>query len=378
MKFLHISDLHLGKRFKEYSLIEDQQYILDKIIEIADSVKPDGVLIAGDVYDKSIPAAEAVRLFDGFLCRLAERKVSVFIISGNHDSSDRLAFGGALMNKSGVYISPVYNGEIKPITLTDEYGKVNVYLMPFLKPVHVRQYHTPEEGGYTAALSAVIGGMNIDTSERNLLVAHQFVTGASRTESEEITVGELDNVDASIFFDFDYTALGHIHSAQKCVKDTVRYCGTPLKYSFSEANDEKSVTVIELFEKGRVDISTIPLKPLRDMKIIRGSYNELMNKSFYDGTSYRDDYMKVILTDEEDVVDAIGRLRTVYRNIMNISYDNKRTSSSSYIEGGADVENKTPLELFSDFYEQQNNQPMSEEQTAFVKRLIEEIWEGEK
>jgi exonuclease SbcD len=218
--------------------------------------------------------------------------------------------------------------------------------------------------------------MNINRDERNILVAHQFVTGAVRTESEEITVGDVDNVDASIFFDFDYTALGHIHSAQKCERESVRYCGTPLKYSFSEAGDEKSVTVIELFEKGRVQIKAIPLKPLRDMKIIRGSYNELMNKDFYEGTSYREDYMQVILTDEEDVVDAIGRLRSVYRNIMKLSYDNTRTSSSSVIEDRVDVENKTPLEIFADFYKQQNNQDMSEEQEQFLRGLIEEIWEG--
>lgn len=376
MKFLHISDLHLGKRLNEYSLIEDQQYILDRILEISDSEKPDGILIAGDVYDKSIPTAEAVRLFDGFLSAVAARGVAAFIISGNHDSSDRLAFGGALMNKSGVYISPVYDGKIEPVTLLDGYGRLNVYLMPFLKPIHVHRYFEDCGEGYTDALRTVVQNMNINRDERNILVAHQFVTGAARTESEEITVGDVDNVDASIFFDFDYTALGHIHSAQKCERESVRYCGTPLKYSFSEAGDEKSVTVIELFEKGRVQIKAIPLKPLRDMKIIRGSYNELMNKDFYEGTSYREDYMQVILTDEEDVVDAIGRLRSVYRNIMKLSYDNTRTSSSSVIEDRVDVENKTPLEIFADFYKQQNNQDMSEEQEQFLRGLIEEIWEG--
>lgn len=376
MKFLHISDLHLGKRLNEYSLIEDQQYILDRILEISDSEKPDGILIAGDVYDKSIPTAEAVRLFDGFLSAVAARGVAAFIISGNHDSSDRLAFGGALMNKSGVYISPVYDGKIEPVTLLDGYGRLNVYLMPFLKPIHVHRYFEACGEGYTDALRTVVQNMNINRDERNILVAHQFVTGAARTESEEITVGDVDNVDASIFFDFDYTALGHIHSAQKCERESVRYCGTPLKYSFSEAGDEKSVTVIELFEKGRVQIKAIPLKPLRDMKIIRGSYNELMNKDFYEGTSYREDYMQVILTDEEDVVDAIGRLRNVYRNIMKLSYDNTRTSSASVIEDRVDVENKTPLEIFADFYKQQNNQDMSEEQEQFLRGLIEEIWEG--
>ena len=375
MKFLHLSDLHLGKRLNEYSLIEDQEYILDRIIDIADSAKPHGVIIAGDVYDKSVPSAEAVRLLDGFLTRLSDRGISVFIVSGNHDSADRLAFGGSLMTKSGIHISPVYNGEIKPIILDDENGRVNIYLMPFLKPVHVRQFYELCEDGYTAALGKVIEEMKLNTDERNILVAHQFVTGASRTESEEITVGDVDNVDASIFFDFDYTALGHIHSPQNCTRENIRYSGTPLKYSFSEEKDEKSVTVIELFEKGRVQISTIPLVPRREMQTLRGSYDEIMNRSFYENTSYQEDYVHIILTDENDVIDAIGKLRSVYHNIMKLSYDNKRTSSTAYITEAADVERKTPLELFSDFFELQNNQPLTEEQTVFVKEIIEKVWE---
>ena len=376
MKFLHISDLHLGKRLNEYSLIEDQEYILDRIIEIAERVMPQGVIIAGDVYDKSVPSAEAVRLLDGFLTRLSDMGISAFVVSGNHDSADRLAFGGSLMSKSGIYISPVYNGEIKPIVLEDGYGRVNVYLMPFLKPVHVRQFYETSEDGYTAALQRVIEEMQINTDERNILVAHQFVTGASRTESEEITVGDVDNVDASVFFDFDYTALGHIHSPQKCLRENIRYSGTPLKYSFSEEKDEKSVTVIDLFEKGRVEISTEALVPKREMKTLRGSYDGIMSRRYYENTSYQEDYVHIILTDENDVIDAIGKLRSVYHNIMKLSYDNTRTNRTVYITEAADVERKTPLELFSDFYELQNNQPLTDEQREFMKEIVEQVWEG--
>lgn len=378
MKLVHLSDLHIGKRVNEYSMIEDQDDILKKILGVIDVEKPDGVLIAGDVYDKSVPSAEAVQLFDSFLTRLAERELQVFVISGNHDSPERMAFGSKLMDRSGIHICEVYNGEIEPFRLSDEHGAVNVYMLPFLKPAHVRRYAEEPIETYTEAMRAAIAAMAVDHSERNILVTHQFVTGALRSESEDISVGGTDNVDVSVFDGFDYVALGHIHSPQNCGSERVRYCGTPLKYSFSEATDQKSVTVVTLGEKGSLSVRTVPLTPLRDMVALRGTYDALTRKSFYENTSYGEDYVHITLTDEEDIVDAIGKLRSVYHNLMKLDYDNTRTRKSVQLEGIAEVETKSPLVLFSDFYELQNNQPMSEAQRAFVEELIEQVWEGKE
>ena len=378
MKFVHLSDLHLGKRVNEYSMLEDQEYILTKIINIIDDEKPAGVIIAGDVYDKSIPSAEAVQMFDDFLTRLAKRNLQVFVISGNHDSPERMSFGSRLMDQSGIHISQVYNGKIEPFALKDEHGIINVYMLPFVKPAHVKRFSDESIESYTDAIRVAVAEMNVDQGARNLLITHQFVTGAIRSESEDISVGGSDNVDVTVFDDFDYVALGHIHSPQNCTTERVRYCGTPLKYSFSEAKDNKSVTIVDLAEKGNRSVKTVSLMPMRDMVEIKGRYNEIMLKNFYENTSYQEDYTHITLTDEEDIVDAIGKLRTVYHNLMKLDYDNKRTRSVSQVDGAVDVETKTPIELFSDFYELQNNQPMSDEQKAFVEDLIEQVWEDEK
>ena len=378
MKFVHLSDLHLGKRVNEYSMLEDQEYILTKIINIIDDEKPSGVIIAGDVYDKSIPSAEAVQMFDDFLTRLAKRNLRVFVISGNHDSPERMSFGYRLLNQSGIHISQVYDGKIEPFVIKDEHGVINVYMLPFVKPAHVKRFSDESIESYTDAIRVAIAEMKVDQSARNLLITHQFVTGATRSESEDISVGGSDNFDVSVFDCFDYVALGHIHSPQNCTSERVRYCGTPLKYSFSEAKDNKSITVVELEEKGKLSVKTVSLVPMRDMVEIKGRYNEIMLKSFYENTSYQEDYIHITLTDEEDIVDAIGKLRTVYHNLMKLDYDNKRTRSVAQVDGAVDVETKTPIELFSDFYELQNNQPMSDEQKAFVENLIEQVWEDEK
>lgn len=378
MKLIHLSDLHLGKRVNEYSMIEDQQYILKKIIGIIDDEKPDGVIIAGDVYDKPVPPAEAVQLFDDFLVSLAKRKLQVFVISGNHDSSERIAFASRIMDASGIHMSPVYSGNIEPISMVDEFGTVNIYLLPFIKPVHVRRFCDEEITTYTDAIKYAVSKMDINPDQRNVLITHQFVTGAKRSESEEISVGGTDNVDASAFESFDYVALGHIHSPQNCGSEKIRYCGTPLKYSFSEAKDQKSVTVVELCEKGDVTYKTIDLAPMHDLVELRGTYAELTLKSFYENTSWQEDYTHITLTDEEDIPDAIGKLRAVYHNLMKLDYDNKRTRTNAEINGTADVESKSPLELFSDFYELQNNQPMTDEQERYMRELIEKTWEDEQ
>ena len=375
MKFMHLSDLHLGKRVNEFSMLEDQVYILNKIVNIIDLEKPAAIILAGDIYDKPIPPAEAVELFDDFLYKLSQRNLKVFIISGNHDSAERIAFGSRLFDKTGIYMSPVYNGTILPIELNDDFGKINIYMLPFIKPIHVKRFFPDEEiSSYTDAVSTVIKNMHLDTGIRNILVTHQFVTGASRTESEDISVGGSDNVNADVFCDFDYVALGHIHRSQSCGSEYIRYSGTPLKYSFSESKDTKSITVIDIMEKGTIKLDFIPLTPLRDMVEIKGTYDELMLKSFYENTTYPNDYVHITLTDENDILDVITRLRVVYKNIMKLDYDNQRTRSNSEINLINDMESKSPLELFDIFYDSRNGQPLNNEQREFMENIIEDIW----
>ena len=375
MRFVHLSDLHLGKRVNEFSMLEDQEYILNQIIEIIDEQSPQCCIIAGDIYDKAVPSAEAVELFDNFLCALARRKLQVFIISGNHDSPERIAFGSRLIDGSGIHLSPVYNGVINPFTMNDSFGQMDLYMLPFIKPAHVRRFFPDEQiESYTDALRVAIDKMDVDKKHRNILVTHQFVTGALRSESEEISVGGTDNVDAAVFSDFDYVALGHIHGPQSVGRETVRYCGTPLKYSFSEVSHEKSVTVFDINEKGNISIETVELSPLRDMRKIRGSYMELTAKSAYEGTN-TDDYMHITLTDEEDIPDAVNKLRVIYPNLMKLEYDNKRTQSAAKLCGDNNIEEKSPIELFGEFYLLQNGQDMSQEQFEFANRLINDIWE---
>ncbi len=374
MKLLHLSDLHLGKRVNEFPMLEDQAYILDRILEIAGDERPDAVLIAGDVYDKTVPSAEAVTLLDDFLVKLVDRPLSVLLISGNHDSPERLSFANRLMEQRQVYISPVYHGEVKPVTLTDAYGPVDFWLLPFLKPVQVRRFF-PEENieTYTDAVACAIRHMPMDLSRRNVLVTHQFVTGAERCDSEEVSVGGSDNVDVSVFDPFDYVALGHIHGPQNVGGERVRYCGTPLKYSFSEVRHQKSVTVVELGEKGTLAVRAIPLVPKRDMVELRGSFDQVTSPAFYEQVD-RDAYARVILTDEDDVYDAMGRLRPIYPNLMRLDYDNLRTRNGSLELEEADVK-QDPLELFADFYQQQNHRSLSEEQRRYLTGLLEAIQE---
>lgn len=376
MRFLHVSDLHLGKRLHETSLIEDQQAILKGILEIIDNEKPDGILIAGDIYDKSVPSAEAVQLFDEFLVGLASRHLQVFIISGNHDSPERIAFGSRIMDASGIHLSPVYDGRVNPIKLSDEYGDINIYMLPFVKPAHVRRYYEDEDiNSYTDAVSVAITHMDIDKSKRNILVTHQFVTGATRSESEE-SVGGTDNVDAKVFTDFDYVALGHLHGAQYCSDVKIRYSGTPLKYSFSEANDVKSVTIVDLGKKGEeLKIRTVPLTPLRDMKKIRGTFAELTNPNYYLNNPIVNDYLQITLTDEDDILNAMNRLQSIYKYTLDLKYDNTRTRANAEILGAEATERKTALELFTEFFKLQNNSEMSEIQREYMRKLIEEIEE---
>ena len=450
MKFIHLADLHIGKRVNAFPMLEDQRYILKQILTILREEQPDGgVILAGDIYDKTIPSAEAVELFDEFLTQLAVLKLRVFIIAGNHDSPERIAFGNRLMDRSGIYLSPVYDGHVKRITCPDSAASVtlsvanavdlnagthsvesastsasastcppvDVYLLPFLKPANVRRFY-PEETieSYTDAMRVAITHMDIDPTHRNLLVTHQFVTGASRSDSEDISVGGTDNVDASVFAPFDYVALGHLHGPQQvrfqpapeedtadqdatpeaasvedsdgpasAVENTtagpiIRYAGTPLKYSFSEARHHKSVTVVEIGAKkadGTTDvcIGTRELRPLHDMREIRGSYEELTLRANYEGTA-TDDYIHATLTDEIEVPDAARHLQVIYPNLMKLDYDNARTrgQGSERLEL-EQLEEKSPLDLFSELFEKQNHKDMTEEQARYIEAQMEKIWE---
>ena len=377
MKLIHLSDLHIGKRVNEFSMLEDQEYILKEIIGMISREEPDGVIIAGDVYDKPVPPAEAMRLFDWFLTQLADMEQPVFVISGNHDSPERLSFGGRLMSSRKVFVAPVYDGKVSPVELKDRHGSVFVYLLPFLKPASVRRCFPEAEiesydGAVRFALEQIRSGEAFCPNARNVLVAHQFVAGATSCESEELSVGGLDQVAADAFDGFDYVALGHIHGPQKAGPN-LRYCGTPLKYSFSEVGHKKSMTIVRLEEKGNVEVETLPLTPLRDLREIRGSYEELTSRAFYQGTAVGD-YLHITLTDEEDILEAIGRLRAIYPNVMRLDYDNKRTRSGQTVET-ATQRRKSPWELFAELYELQNNQPMSREQQELAGKMIEELWE---
>ncbi len=376
---MHLADLHLGKRVNGFSMMEDQEYILNRILEIMEEEQPDGLLIAGDVYDKTIPPAEAVRRMDDFLTAVAAKHVPVFLISGNHDSAERVAFGHQLMQGSGIWISPVYDGTIRHHTLEDRWGEVNIYLIPFLRPSVVRSFFPDVEiEDYTDALRTIIEDLQVDTSRRNVVLAHQFVTAAGALpetcDSEQLSVGGLDRVDGSVFSPFDYTALGHLHGPQRVGSETIRYAGSPLKYSFSELHQKKSVTVAELRAKGETEIRQIPLQSRREMIELRGTFEEILEEARKKG-ELQTDYYHMILTDETDVVDALSRLREYYPNIMLLDYDNRRTRSQKEVEQLDRVEERTPGELFAALYEQQNGQEMDSDRKEYLDGLIREIWE---
>lgn len=376
MKLIHLSDLHLGKVVNGFSMLDDQKYILKQIVKIIDEESPDAILIAGDVYDRSVPSAEAVTLLDDFLGQLAERKLETFLISGNHDSPERNAFASKLIDQSGIHISPVFRGEVKPHIFYDGDGEVAVYMLPFLKPITVSAVYPEEKDqikSYTDAMRVALNHLDIDSSRRNVLVTHQFVTGAARSDSEEKSLGGADNIDPDVFDAFDYVALGHIHRPQT-ITEKIRYSGSPLKYSFSEIDYDKSVTIVELEQKGKREIRTAPLLPLHDMKQIRGTFNELVDKSFYDGLN-REDYYRVILTDENDVFEALSKLRVIYPNIMGLEYDNARTKATSETLKEVSIDDVSPLDIFADFYEKQNGRKLDETPYKYVTEQIEKIWE---
>lgn len=374
MRLLHCSDLHLGKRVHECSMTEEQRHILKQIASIAVAQQVDGIIIAGDLYDKLVPSIEAVGLLDEFLTSLWEQHLPVYLISGNHDSPERLSFGTQLLEQNDVYLAGVFTGKAQHLSLQDAYGALELYLLPFIKPAVVRSFY-PEESieTYEDAVRVVLSHSHIDPQKRNVLVAHQFVTNngrePERSDSETLSVGALDQVDVSLFDGFDYVALGHIHGPQKIGRETVRYCGSPLKYSFSEWRHKKSVTIVELKEKGIVSLEQIPLQPIHDLREIRGTLSSLLQPEVV-AQGDPQDYLRVILTDEIPPYDPLGQLRQVYPNLLRLDFERNEIAAMESITAAQDVEEKTIMELFSDFYEMANDRSMNEAERA----VMEQIW----
>lgn len=375
MRFLHLADLHIGKRVNGFSMIEDQKFVFEQVYNVIESENIDGVIMAGDIYDKPVPSAEAVKLFDEMLTRLVSINLPIFVISGNHDSAERIGFGSDILSAAKVYMSRVYNGNLQKIELEDDYGKINVYLLPFIKPATVKNiYKEAEIKDYDDALAYVLSQEKIDETKRNVIVSHQFVTGAMRSESEEVSVGGLDNVSVENYEAFDYVALGHIHRAQQMGRESARYAGTLLKYSFSEEKHNKSMTIVDLKEKGNIEIKEIPVKPLHDLKTIKGKFSKITSEEFYKELK-KEDYYRAVLTDEDDILNAIGKLKSIYPNLMSMEYDNTRTRSYSVVDNVETGETKSPLDYFEEFFEKQNGRKMSEKQRNYLLEILGEARE---
>lgn len=371
MKFLHTADLHLGKQMNDLSLMEDQAAVLDQIVQVAVDEDVQAVLIAGDVYQRSTPQAEAMAMFDRFVSRLAEAGKMVMIISGNHDSAQRISYFSSLVRDAGVHLTEDFTGELQHVTLQDAYGPVTVWLMPFLRPAQVRRVWPEEKiASYQDAVAAVIRHAEIDCTKRNVLMCHQFVSGCVTCDSEEMSVGTLDQIDGAILVDFDYVALGHIHGPQKVLRETMRYAGSPLKYSFSEVRHHKSVTIVEMYEKGDTQVRTVPLYPLRDVRCVEGLLKDLMDEL------YTEDYVWITIHDELPPPDAKVSLSVNHPNMLKFSVVNSRTKTDQDVRAAEMMEKKTVQELFNDFYRLQNNDQLpSEGHLQVLSQLIKELEE---
>lgn len=382
MKLLHTADLHIGKVVNEFSMLSDQEHILDQLLQIIEEEKVDGLIIAGDVYDRSIPPADAVTVLDNFLSKLIERNIKVFLISGNHDSPERIGFASTILQSKGLYISSNFNGEVKKVTLEDKYGNVNLYLLPFMKPATIKYYRKNENiVTYEDGVKALVDTLEIDNKERNILVTHHFITNAGRkpelSDSETmISLGGIDNIDASVFDDFDYVALGHIHRAQEIGKKHIRYAGSPIKYSFSEVFHQKSVALIELSEKGEINITLKELKPLHNMRKIKGKLFDLISEEVYK-ESETTDYIQATLTDENELIDPIGTLRSVYPNIMQIITMKNTLSENNMKQIEGDIKKKTTLELYKEFFMGVTDREFDAEREEVMKEMIGQITGGE-
>ncbi len=366
MKLFHLADLHIGKQVHGVSLLPDQRYILEQVLEAVKRQRPDAVLLCGDIYDKPQIAREAEKLYDWFLTELTACGQPVLIISGNHDSAAHVGYF--------------------------DHGPVHFWLMPFLKPVDVRAAYPEEEypdvqtDSYHHAIGSVVAQMDVDPSERNILLAHQFVVkkvgagedpGVEKTDSEVLSIGGIDCVGADLFDAFDYVALGHLHRPQKAGRETVRYSGTPLKYSFSEANDQKSITVVDLGPKGDVRLDTLPLTPLRDMRRISGTFAEVTERDFYEQQE-RDDYLEITLTDDTEVPGAFSKLRTIYPNLLSLRYAGTERSFTPSGLSVKELEEADPFDLVSGFFRDQTGKELRPEQEELLKGLMTELWGGDE
>ena len=371
MKLLHLSDLHLGKSLGDFDLIEDQKYILNQVLDLIDEESVDVVLIAGDVFDKSVPSEAATRILDSFLSELAAKKVKTFIISGNHDSDDRLNYGSTLFESNQVYISAIYDGHLDKHVINDGETEINIYLLPFIKASQVKHFFPKAEiESYEDAVRVVLANADIDEKKKNILVAHQFVAGKGEDPmlggSEGAgtqSVGLVEKIGYDLFSMFDYVALGHIHSPQSVGRCEVRYSGSPLKYSLSEVNNEKSVPIINV-DKNGVEINLIPLKPMRNMRHIVGKMEELLNKA---NVKTPEDFIYVTLTDEEIINDAMGVFQQVYPNTVKIDYDNSHTREIEQVDISKIAQNKSFSELIGDFYRLIYNCEISEEELGVMR-----------
>ena len=372
MKLFHLSDLHLGKRVYAFSMLRDQQYVLKQVCALAEKHQPDGILLSGDLYDKPIPPVEAVQLLDEFLTKMQQMGIAVYSISGNHDSAGRVDFGSRILQQQNLHICGAFDGKLYHVSKEDAFGEIHFYLLPFLKPATVSAFR---EGGesltYAEAVKWALETMDIDTTKRNVLLAHQFVTWkgtAEESDSETKTLGGVDEMDASLFFDFDYVALGHLHSPQRIGRDTIRYGGSPLKYSFSELRQKKGVTLVEIQEKGNITTEFLPLEPLHPLREIKGTLADLLEAAEEAGGS--EDYVRAILTDEGAVYDPVGRLRVYYPNLMTLEMAQRGERQEDF-SLQLDQEQLSGPALFAGFFEKQNDREMSEAQ----KSLVEKIWQ---
>ncbi len=377
MKFLHLGDLHLGKTLSDFDLIEDQRYILNQILGIAEKESIDGVLIAGDVYDKSVPREAATKLLDEFLIKLAKKRIKVFMVSGNHDSDERLNYGSTLFASNQIFISAVFDGTLHKQSFADGDTEIDIYMLPFVKASQVRHYFPEEEiASYDDAVRIIIRNTPINKKNKNILLAHQFVAGKGDAPalagSESIgtqSVGMVEKIGYDCFDDFDYVALGHIHSPQRVGRDEVRYSGSPLKYSLSEANNEKSVPVITVTAEERVQIELVPLKPKRGMRHMKGTLKELLDKKNVKAT---EDFIYATLTDEDIINDAMGIFQQVYPNTVRIDYDNSHTREIEQVDISKIAENKSFPELIGDFYRLMYGCEISEEEMDVMRTAARE------
>jgi len=377
MKFLHLSDLHIGKVVNRYPMLAEQRHVFEQVIGYIKTEKPTAVIIAGDVYDRAIPSVEAVRLFDDFLTELAGEDVAVMIVSGNHDSPERMNYASRLLSDKKLFLCGSFDGKLNKLVLTDKYGEVNFWLLPFVKPLSVRGFFGDSDiETYDVALAAILETADIDYASRNVLVSHQYYTKAGvtsvRSESELNPVGGLDAIDSRLIEQFDYVALGHLHGAQSVGATHIRYAGSPIKYSFSEWRQEKSLSLVTLNEKGNLDIATLPLTPIHDMREIKGEIDKLMSDEV-SSLADKEDYLRVILTDEEEIIDPMGKLRSVYPNVMSLDFDNSRKSIDlgMVVTSAEKIEKLSPYDLFADFFLEAQGSTMSTEQTEIVRELLE-------